>query len=225
MGKSGAGMRQRVFEFYTTTPSHPHSVHSIAAHIPIAVTLPNELLDELLQYVHDTSASSHNLYNAILVCTRWTNCGAKILYEAPHLLKLQPSGRAGWGTCRHRQTQRLLLSLIRRPELARAVKELDLTVVYDRTSAVSSMRNCTRPETLELGIWRPNRAYDEADWEFTPQGMEDSKIFRQVADRRGGLYPTELDFKLRAEHEPTATGLLLSLLPDSNILPSTISTS
>jgi hypothetical protein len=151
----------------------------------MADKIPNELLSDVLEYLHYTSASSHNLHNAILVGKRWSQVGTKILYKAPRFLKLRCTDGAGWENSRHRQTQRLLRTLIRRPELANTVKELDLTVV-----------------STEILVY-----------EDTLEGKKDLENFGVTAKKFGRYFSKEWETKLCAGHEPAAAGLLLALLP------------
>jgi hypothetical protein len=136
----------------------------------------------------------------------------KFLYKAPRLLKLQLTDGAGWETRRHRQPQRLLRTLMRRPDLAELVKELDLTVVYNRTST-DDQSFCTKPETHPGSSHRWHAPSDTMIWLETPEGQEDSFIWHQPARMLDRDFSMEWDIKSAAEHEPAAPGLLLALLP------------
>jgi hypothetical protein len=92
--------------------------------------LPDELLCEIIQAIHLSSNSSHDLFNAIQASQRFYCLGKEIPHKAPRLKKPSgPNDIVEWNCLRKHQLRGLLRSLLENPELARLIQRLEITVV------------------------------------------------------------------------------------------------
>ena len=159
-------------------------------------SLPNEILGEILEHVHNAAESSNDLHSVLLAAPRFSRVTQDILYKAPRLLKPKPDDCVSWDLRRAHQVRGLLRTVITRPDLAKRIYQLDLTVVLARTL------ESPREEHNEPGSTR----------QYHPPNDE---VFNLDSTRVKNMKQVNSSWKnqVRAGLEPAMAGLILALVP------------
>ncbi|KAH7070289.1 hypothetical protein FB567DRAFT_217622 [Paraphoma chrysanthemicola] len=167
--------------------------------------LPDELLCSILDFVHQRSESSNDLFNVLMVSRKFHNLVPDILYRSPRLLKPKGTDVAGWHNRRAHQLHRLLSTLVEKPDLAKRIQHLDLTVVSDRPSGRE---------------WRdPNDIHeiDSSPYFYWPDYNEHRKIldisYESAEIKRLDHLVKGWHYQVRTGFEPAIAGLILALTP------------
>jgi hypothetical protein len=159
-------------------------------------SLPDEILCEIIEAIHLSSNSSHDLFNAIQVSPRFYRLGKEILYKAPRLKKPNsPNDITEWDCLRKHQLRGLLRSLLENPEFARLVRRLEITVVHHQYYYPFV------PEHRELP--------DDFDQVVENLTLDEPKIFKTVP-----CYEDECwRCRVRSGIEAAMAGVILALTP------------
>jgi len=160
-------------------------------------SLPNEVLSDILEYVHNASESSNDLHSLLLVARRISRVAKDILYKAPRLLKPKPDDCVSWHLRRAHQVRGLLRTVITRPDLAKQIYQLDLTVVLYRR--------------LESSQEEPNEQPGSTRQYHCPN----DEVFDLDSTRVKNMKQVNSSWKnqVRAGLEPAMAGLILALAP------------
>ncbi|KAH7078155.1 hypothetical protein BKA63DRAFT_280608 [Paraphoma chrysanthemicola] len=167
--------------------------------------LPDELLCSILDFVHQRSESSNDLFNVLMVSRRFHNLVLDILYRSPRLLKPNDTDVASWHSRRAHQIHRLLSALVERPDLAKRIQHLDLTVVSDRPSG----REWRHPNDIH--------EIDSSPYYYWPDYNEHRKIldisYESAEIKRLDHLVKGWHYQVRTGFEPAIAGLILALTP------------
>jgi hypothetical protein len=170
------------------------------------ISLPTELLCQIVDDIHDASESSNDLFNILIVARRFSRIAIDALYRAPRLLKPNPTDPLSWHDRRAHQLPGLLKLVINRPDLANQIQKLDLTVIYDRVPGNS----WPKPQTIEqVGSSTIYHWPDINERRLAIPGLDlDSKSVQSVPNMRD-----EWKHNAHAGFEPAIAGLLIALTP------------
>ncbi|KAH7401148.1 hypothetical protein DE146DRAFT_755583 [Phaeosphaeria sp. MPI-PUGE-AT-0046c] len=169
-------------------------------------SLVEELLYDILEYVHYSSNSSNNLFNLLTVASKYHRIAKDILYTAPRLLKPEPNAKAGWNDRRAHQLVGFLKRLLEEPHLAKWVRKLELCIIFDSSARHSACTETDCPDTSHWPTWDTYSALvDELN--FGPKSAVGLSSLRAAYSRH-----------LATGFEPATASLILALVPSLQCL-------
>jgi hypothetical protein len=169
-------------------------------------SLPTELLIEVLDQVHQSSQSSNNLFNALLVARKYYNVAKDILYRAPRLSQPLIKDRLNWNEENAHHLRGLLKTILDKPQLAKQIYELDLTVIQKE----HNNKPILQPGTLER-IDQFNH-YHWPTWEYC-ETLLDNIYAKRIDSRLRENLKVAWESHVNVGFEPATASLILALTP------------